>query len=78
MFEMIPGSQKYTPGDINGDTAVNKDDAFYLLYSLVWGQEEYPMVAPADFDNNGMVNKDDAFYLLYHLVWGEEEYPLSR
>lgn len=77
-FEMIPGSQKYTPGDINGDTAVNKDDAFYLLYSLVWGQEEYPMTAPADFDSNGLVNKDDAFYLLYHLVWGEAEYPLTK
>ena len=78
VFEMVPGSQKYTPGDINGDTTVTKDDAFHLLYSLVWGQTEYPITAPADFDNNGLVNKDDAFYLLYHLVWGEAEYPLTK
>lgn len=78
VFELIANAPEYVPGDINGDTAVNKDDAFYLLYSLVWGQEEYPMTAPADFDSNGLVDKDDAFYLLYHLVWGEAEYPLTK
>lgn len=78
VFELIPVIPEYIPGDINGDLVVNKEDAFHLLYSLVWGQEEYPLKAPADFDKNGIANKEDAFYLLYHLVWGAEEYPLTN
>ena len=75
LFEMIPGSQKYTPGDINGDITVNEDDVIYLLRYVVF-PGQYPITIPADYTADGMVNEDDVIYLLRHVVF-PEQYPLA-
>lgn len=76
-YELIPAVPDYIPGDMDMNGTLTKDDVFYLLYHIVWGNEEYPVTIPADYNNDGLINKEDVFYLLYHLVWGAEEYPLT-
>ena len=66
----------YIPGDADGDGTVNTDDAIYLLYNVMFGDEDYPVNQNCDFDGNGSVNTDDAIYLLYYVMFGEEDYPL--
>jgi hypothetical protein len=61
----------------DGDGKVNTDDAIYLLYNVMFGDEDYPVNQNCDFDGNGTVNTDDAIYLLYHVMFGEEDYPLA-
>ena len=68
--------QLYIPGDVDNNGIVNTDDAIYLLYNVMFGDEDYPMNQDCDFDGNGTVNTDDAIYLLYHVMFGEEDYPL--
>ncbi len=65
------------PGDINGDDAVDHNDAIYLLLYTLFGKEKYPLEgAPADIDGNGTVDQEDAVYLLLHTLFGEAFYPL--
>lgn len=66
----------YIPGDADGEGTVNTDDAIYLLYNVMFGDEDYPVNQNCDFDGNGSVNTDDAIYLLYYVMFGEEDYPL--
>ena len=68
--------QHYTPGDVDGNGKVDTDDAIYLLYYVMFGEEDYPVNQDCDFDGNGEVNTDDAIHLLYRVMFGEEEYPL--
>ena len=68
----------YVPGDADGDGTVNTDDAIYLLYNVMFGDEDYPVNQKCDFDGNGTVNTDDAIYLLYHVMFGGEDYPLRN
>ena len=62
------------PGDITGDSIVNKDDAIYLLRHVVF-PDKYPVSANADINADNTVNKDDAIYLLRHVVF-PDKYPL--
>ena len=62
------------PGDMNGDSMVNKDDAIYLLRHVVF-PDKYPVVIDADINADNAVNKDDAIYLLRHVVF-PDRYPL--
>lgn len=64
--------------DVDGDWSTSTDDAVYLLLSVMFGTEDYPVPdgMPLDFDGNGKVNTDDAVYLLLHVMFGEEDYPL--
>lgn len=66
----------YDSGDADGDGEVNTDDAIYVLYNVMFGDEDYPVTQNCDFDGNGEVNTDDAIYLLYHIMFGETDYPL--
>lgn len=75
VFEMIPGTQKYIPGDINGDSVVDEDDVIYLLRYVVF-PEQYPVLVPADYAKDNIVNEDDVIYLLRHVVF-PEQYPLA-
>ena len=67
----------YTLGDINDDDAVDKNDAIYLLYSVLFGESQYPLNQSCDFNADGSVDKNDAIYLLYHALFGAASYPLN-
>ena len=62
-------------GDFDGNSALSASDAIYLLYNILYGDEEYPVGQNCDIDNDGEVTSDDATYLLYHILFGDE-YPL--
>lgn len=67
---------EYTPGDVDGNEFVTTDDAIYLLYHIMFGEEDYAVNQNCDFDGKGFVTTDDAIYLLYHIMFGETDYPL--
>ncbi len=64
-------------GDVDGSEGVDKNDAIYLLYSVLFGDTNYPINQAADFDGSGTVDKNDAIYLLYHALFGATSYPLK-
>ena len=67
---------EYILADVNGDKALNSDDAIYLLkYSLF--PELYPVNQSTDFDGDGLENSDDAIYLLKHTLF-PEMYPIHK
>lgn len=63
-------------GDADGDGGVSADDAIYLLYSVLFGQGQYPVKGLCDYDGSGSVSADDAIYLLYSVLFGQADYPL--
>ena len=65
-------------GDIDGNEAVDRNDAIYLLLNIMFGEEEYPLSVDGDIDGNGAVELADAIYLLLHALFGEIFYPLSK
>lgn len=68
---------EYVLGDTMGDGIVDSDDAIHLLYSILFGGDEYTLNQKCDFDGNGVTDSDDAIYLLYHVLFGAENYPLN-
>lgn len=69
---------KYIVGDIDGSNTVDHNDAIYLLLSIMFGEENYPLDnAPGDIDGNGIVNQDDAIYLLLYSMFGNDYYPIN-
>ena len=69
--------ERYVAGDANRNGILDPDDALYVVYYVLFGEESYPSDQPFDYDGNGTVNSDDAVHLLYSFMFGEEEYPLS-
>ena len=70
---------EYVPGDMDGNGEMEYDDAVYLLLSLMFGEENYPLSnAPADINGDGTISQEDAIYLLLHNLFGEEFYPLKE
>ena len=69
---------KYKPGDMNADDELTTQDAVYLLLSIMFGDEDYPIPAGMDLDMNddGQVTTQDAVYLLLHVMFGAEDYPI--
>ena len=67
---------QYIIGDVDGNKVVDSSDAIYLLYSVMFGEETYPLAQSVDYDGDGRVTSSDAVYLLYHVMFGEEDYPL--
>lgn len=64
-------------GDLDSNSTVDCNDAIYLLLSIMFGEENYPLNgAGGDIDGNGTVNQEDAVYLLLHTLFGEDFYPL--
>lgn len=76
--EFVDLSTLYTAGDLDGDDIIDNNDAIYLLYYTIFGEEGgYTVDQPCDFDGSGEVDNNDAIYLLYHTIFGAEEYPLN-
>lgn len=66
-------------GDMDDDWMLSTDDAVYLLLSVMFGTEDYPVPAGTNLDFNGdsEVDTNDAVYLLLHVMFGTEDYPIS-
>ena len=64
-------------GDVDENGVVDGDDAIYLLYFTLFGNEHYPLNQYCDFNGDMSVTSDDAVYLLYHTLFGDE-YPLPE
>lgn len=65
------------PGDHNGDGKVTFNDAAYLLYHTLFGEDNYPISLEADYDGDGVVTDADAVYLMYHTL-APDDYPLDK
>ena len=64
----------YYHGDVNGDGAISKSDALYVLYYSMLGDlypDRYPVTQDFDFSDDDKISKADALYLLY-ASFGEE------
>ena len=64
-------------GDLDSDGNVDRDDAVYVLYNSLFGEEQYPLNQDVDFNGDGSVTRDDAVYLLYHSMF-PADYPLTN
>ncbi|MBQ8623939.1 MAG: InlB B-repeat-containing protein, partial [Oscillospiraceae bacterium] len=64
-------------GDLDDDGDVDNIDAIYMLYSVVFGEGDYPLNQSGDFNGDKLVDNNDAIYLLYHVIFGAVDYPLS-
>ena len=64
--------------DLNDDDKTDTNDAVYLLLSVMFGDEDYPLPVGAnvDYDSSEKVDTNDAVYLLLNIMFGEEDYPL--
>jgi hypothetical protein len=73
-----PKTVTAVPGDMDGDSDKDTDDAVYLLLSVMFGEEDYPIAATQNRDVNkdGKLDTDDAVYLLLHVMFGAEDYPI--
>lgn len=65
-------------GDVDKNGVKNGDDAVYLLYNTLFGDEDYPVAQSCDFNKDGFVDGDDAIYLLNNTLFGDEDYPLPE
>ena len=81
--EMVNGlcrvckTEPYARGNIDGNDAVDPNDAIYLLLHTMYASE-YPLnYAAADVNGDDIVNLDDAVYLLLHTMFGGVSYPLA-
>lgn len=63
-------------GDMDGDGETTSDDAIYLLYHVLFGEADFPVIQNADYDGDGRTTSDDAIYLLYHVLFGSADFPL--
>ena len=71
----------YIIGDVNNNSAVDQQDAIYLLrHVLFFGiTGQYPVEQPVDYNHDDIVDQQDAIYLLRHVLFFNitGQYPLT-
>ena len=65
-------------GDADENGKIDADDPIYLLYSVLFGTQDYPTSFEYDLNQDGVIDADDAIYLLYHVLFGNNDYPLPN
>ena len=65
----------WTPGDIDGNGAVNRDDVIALLLHVSM-PAAFPISIPADYNGDGLVTRDDVIQLLLHVSM-PDAFPLQ-
>ena len=65
----------YYPGDIDGNTVVDKEDVMQLLWHVSF-PEMYPISISADFNHDDLTDKEDVMHLLWHVSF-PEMYPMT-
>lgn len=55
--------------DLDGDGQLTASDAEYLLYNVLFGDEDYPISGSVDYDGNGLCTSNDAVQLLYYILF---------
>ncbi len=75
-FAVTANAESAVAGDHDGNSEVNFNDAVYLLYHTLFGEENYPITLNADYDDDGAVTDADAIYLMHHTLT-PDEYPLE-
>ena len=68
------GDNQQTPGDMNGDGAINNADVLQLLWHTLFGNT-YPLSCSGDVNGDGAVNNADVLHLLWHTLFGDA-YPI--
>ena len=76
-FTCVGASAASVAGDADGDGVKTSDDAVYLLYNVLFGNEEYPIDSDCDYNGDGVVTAADAVYLMNNVLFGDEDYPLG-
>ena len=56
----------WTPGDIDGNDVVNRDDVIALLLHVSM-PAAFPISIPADYNGDGLVTRDDVIQLLLYV-----------
>ena len=72
------GTVTAVTGDFDHSNSLTAQDAVYLMYHTLYGDEDYPLYYDGDVNRDGAVDSDDAVYLLYSSIFGESEYPLPE
>ncbi len=62
----------YIKGDLDGDGSITANDAIYLLYSVFFGKEVYPVHQLSDLNTDGACDANDAIHLLYYVFFGDD------
>ena len=65
----------WTPGDIDGNGTVNRDDVIALLLHVSM-PAAFPISIPADYNGDGLVTRDDVIQLLLHVSM-PDAFPLQ-
>ncbi len=63
-------------GDFTGNSKLDREDAEYLLWHTIYGEELYPVGSQGDYDGDGVVtDKDVCLLLLYIMLPGKFPLP---
>ena len=65
----------WTPGDIDGNDVVNRDDVIALLLHVSM-PAAFPISIPVDYNGDGLVTRDDVIQLLLHVSM-PDAFPLQ-
>ena len=61
------------PGDVNRDAATDSNDVIFLMYNLLYpDNEDYIIYQDTDYDISGAVDRKDVLRLMYYAIFNHE------